>query len=94
MFIVELTYKKPLEVVEKFLAEHRAYLEQGYQKHCFIASGPQNPRIGGIILSQLKDRKELETILKNDPFTLHDIVDYKIIEFTPVKHHPDFEKFI
>ena len=49
-----------------------------FENNYFIASGPQNPRTGGIILSQLQDRKKLEDILKDDPFQIHDIADYKM----------------
>ena len=39
MFIIELDYIKSLEEVEKFLAVHRAFLDEGYAKNYFIASG-------------------------------------------------------
>lgn len=94
MFIVHLTYKKPLETVEEFLVEHRNFLEEGYKKNFFIASGPKIPRTGGIILSQLKDRDQLQNILAADPFLVHDIADYEIVEFDPVKYHQDFASFI
>lgn len=94
MFIVKVGYKKGIEEVDKFLLEHRAFLEQGYQKNFLIASGPQNPRIGGIILSQLTDKQQLEDFLSQDPFSLYDIASYEIIEFTPVKYHKDFAAFV
>lgn len=94
MFIIDITYKKPIDIVEKYLAEHRNFLEEGYQKDYFVASGPKNPRNGGIIVSQLKDRSQLETILKQDPFIVHDIAEYQFIEFEPVKFHKDFVSFL
>lgn len=94
MFVIQLHYKVAIEKVDQYLIEHRNFLEEGYQKNYFIASGPKNPRTGGIILSQLKDRAQLEKILSEDPFAIHGIADYEIMEFTPVKFHSDFEKFI
>lgn len=94
MFLIKLTYTKPLDIIEKHLAAHRDFLEQWYQKDCFVVSGPQNPRVGGIIISQLKNRKQLDTILKNDPYQLHGVAEYEIIEFNPVKFHKDFACFI
>jgi uncharacterized protein YciI len=94
MFIVLLTYKKPLDVVELFVGSHRAYLDEAYKKDYLIASGPQVPRTGGVLLSQLKDRHQLQQVLDNDPFVLNDIVDYQMIEFTPVKFHQEFQNFI
>lgn len=94
MFIVMLTYTKPLEIIDKFLVEHREFLGEGYKKNYFVASGPMNPRTGGVIISQLKDRAQLESIMKNDPFNVHEVADYKIIEFDPVKYHTDFASFL
>lgn len=94
MFVVTITYKQPMERVDQYLAEHRSFLDEGYKNNCFVASGPQNPRTGGIIISQLKDKSQLEKILQNDPFKLHDIADYVITEFEPVKYHPEFSSFV
>jgi len=49
MFIAILTYKKPLSEVDKYLQAHRDYLAEHYAAGDFIASGPQNPRIGGVM---------------------------------------------
>lgn len=94
MFVIQLHYKVAIEKVDQYLIEHRNFLEAGYQKNYFIASGPKNPRTGGIIISQLKDRAQLEKILSEDPFSIHGVADYEIMEFTPVKFHVDFSKFI
>jgi uncharacterized protein YciI len=94
MFIILLNYKKPLEIIDKYIAEHAALLEEGYQKNYFIVSGRKNPRTGGVIFSQLNDRKQLEDFIKRDPFYIHEIADYEIIEFIPGKYHPDFSSFI
>lgn len=50
MFIVILTYKKPLEDVDRFLQVHRDYLAEHYAAGDFITSGPQTPRVGGVIM--------------------------------------------
>lgn len=94
MFLITLTYLQPMEVVEKYLAEHREYLEQGYQKDYFIVSGPKNPRTGGLILSQLKDRQQITSIIEQDPFYLHKIAEFEIVEFSPVKFHKQFAHFV
>lgn len=94
MFIIELTYKRPIEEIDQHLTAHRSFLEDGYQKNYFVASGPQQPRTGGIIISQLKNRSQLESILKQDPFQIHNLAEYKIIEFEPVKYHTNFASFI
>jgi uncharacterized protein YciI len=94
MFVINLVYKKPLEIVEGYVVEHRLFLDEGYKKNFFIMSGPKNPRTGGIIISQLKDRVQLEKILQQDPFNIHGIADYEIIEFNPIKYLPDMACFV
>ena len=92
MFIIELNYIKNLEEVDKFLESHRKFLDDCYSKRYFFASGPKNPRTGGIILSNMKDKRDLEKIIKNDPFFVEKIAEYKITEFAPVKYDATFIK--
>lgn len=94
MFIIELTYTKPLDVIDLYLQEHRAYIEKCCNANYIIAAGPKIPREGGILISGLKDRAQLEAILKNDPYKLNGVAEYKITEFTPVKFNKDFAPFI
>lgn len=94
MFVILVNYIKPIEMVDQYLVEHRDFLEKGYEQNYFVVSGPRNPRNGGVIISQLKDRARLENILSQDPFKMQGIAEYEIIEFNPVKFHKDFEKYI
>ena len=88
MFVILVQYIKDIQEVDKYLIAHRDYLDSGYQKDYLMASGPQNPRTGGVLLSQLRDRKILDAFLEHDPFYIHGIASYQVIEFTPVKYHP------
>jgi len=94
MFIISLNYKKSLEIVDKHLAAHRDFLGECYKKNFFVVSGPKNPRTGGIIVSQLKDKDQLQAIITQDPFYIHEVADYEIIEFNPTKYHTEFATFI
>lgn len=83
MFIAILTYKKPLEEVDRFLQAHREYLAEHYDAGDFIASGPQTPRVGGVILMKAESRAKIDSIIEKDPFNINGIADYRIVEFTP-----------
>lgn len=83
MFIAILTYKKPLSEVDKYLAAHREYLARHYAAGDFIASGPQTPRIGGVIMMKAESRTDVDVIISQDPFYINDIADYQLVEFTP-----------
>ena len=94
MFVLVLKYKKSLEEVEKALDAHIAYLEKYYALDKFICSGRRNPRVGGLILCNAKDKEEINEIIKEDPFYSEEIAEYEIIEFTPSKYAEGFEKFV
>ncbi len=83
MFIAILTYKKPLEEVDRHLQAHRDYLAEHYAAGDFIASGPQTPRIGGVIMITADNRAAVDSIIAHDPFKINGIADYQIVEFTP-----------
>jgi uncharacterized protein YciI len=88
MFIVTLTYKKPMEEIEKVTPTHRAFLDTLYAQDVLLASGPQVPRTGGILIARSgRSKDELMDILKHDPFYIEGIADYTIVEFNPMKHH-------
>lgn len=63
MFIAILTYRKPLKEVDRFLQAHRDYLAEHYAAGDFIASGPQNPRIGGVIMIKADNRADVDAII-------------------------------
>ena len=83
MFIAILTYKKPLEEVDRFLQAHRDFLAEHYAAGDFIASGPQTPRVGGVIMINTESRVAVDSIIAQDPFNINGIADYQIVEFTP-----------
>ena len=60
MFLIIVDYKKPLEEVERYLAEHRAFLDRYFVQGKLLCTGPQNPRTGGVIVSKAANRAEAE----------------------------------
>ena len=82
MLVVELTYEKSLSEVEMFLDQHKNFLTKYYNKGIFLASGPKEPRDGGIILANT-DKETMNVIIHEDPFFRNDIAKYKIIQFEP-----------
>ena len=94
MFIVNLTYIKPLDAVEKYLEKHIDFLNQYYTEGHFIASGRKNPRTGGIILMRAKNKDAVQEIIAHDPFYQNKIAQYDVIEFEASKYCPEFETII
>ncbi len=94
MFIAILTYRKPLEEVDRHLQAHRDYLAEHYAAGDFIASGPQAPHIGGVIMIKADNRAAVDSIIAQDPFNINGIADYQIVEFTPTMFCDDTLKNI
>ena len=53
------------------------------EDYCIIASGPQTPRVGGVIMIKANNREAVDAIISEDPFHINDIANYQIVEFTP-----------
>lgn len=83
MFVVNLSYIKPLDTVDKYLPKHQEFLMQQYYSGVFVAFGGKVPRTGGVILARGKSREELDAIIERDPFIEAGIADYEITQFTP-----------
>ncbi len=94
MFIVKLNYKVPVSEVEKYQQAHREFLDYYYKLGLILASGPLNPRTGGIILALTQDKDYLESILQQDPYCLAEVADYSFTEFVPVMHRDEIKSLI
>lgn len=94
MFAIISQYLKPLAEVDLHLAAHRAFLDKYYAEKIFFCSGARNPRTGGVILARAVTRERLESILREDPFSVNGISAYDIIEFTPNKYADEFKLFL
>ncbi|PMN51477.1 GTP cyclohydrolase [Vibrio lentus] len=91
MFIVSLEYQVPLKEVDRFIPEHVEFLNKQYELGHFQLSGRKNPRTGGVILSTLSNREQLDMILTEDPFHRENIAKYEVIEMFPTKASQEFE---
>lgn len=85
MYVLILHYKKPLAEIDAHLEAHRAYLSGFYAQDKLLASGPQIPRNGGIVLGEFDSEDELKSFINNDPFTKAGVGEYQAIQFDPVK---------
>jgi len=68
MFVVLLTYVKPLPEVDRHLRAHMRFLAEQYAASTFIASGRQVPRTGGVLPARSASKAALTEVLQRDPF--------------------------
>lgn len=91
MYIVLLTYRKPLAEIDKLMRRHVAWLEVHYASGRFIASGRRVPRTGGVILARSGDEEALRALLAEDPFIAEGAASFELVEFTPSMTAPGAE---
>lgn len=91
MFIVTLTYLRPLAELDALMPQHVAWLKQHYEAGLFIASGRQKPRKGGVILTRTVSRAKLKAILVADPFVQSGCASFDLMEFKPSMTAPGAE---
>ncbi|HCM9227693.1 YciI family protein [Enterobacter bugandensis] len=81
IYVVVLTYIKPLEDVDSQIPAHVEWLKKGYLDGVFLASGRRIPRDGGVILAKCDNIEVLETRLRQDPFQKLNIAKAEIFPF-------------
>ena len=90
MFVLLLTYTKPLAEVDALMREHVAWLKQQYADGRFLVSGRQIPRTGGVILARGDDRAEIEALAATDPFVSGGVATCEVVEFRASQTAPGF----
>src|SRR5216684_5112244 len=94
MFVIELTYKADLAEIDAHMSQHVAFLKKYYAAGNFLVSGRKIPRDGGIILAVGTSRRQIEAIVEEDPFYVHGLADFRIIEFRASQRANDIQKRI
>jgi uncharacterized protein YciI len=89
-FLVEITYLFPIEIVAETTPEHRAFLQTGYDAGKLLLSGPQVPKVGGIVLARAESLEEIQQFFHDDPYVKKGLASYRFVEFNPVM----FQKFM
>jgi len=93
MFVVLLTYEKPVGEIDRLMKEHVRFLQEQYDAGLFVASGRRVPRTGGVILARGTDKQSLEAIMARDPFVREGAARFEVIEFTPSQTRAGFKPF-
>ena len=93
MFVVLLTYVKPLPEVDQHMRAHVSFLQKHYATQTFIASGRQVPRTGGVILARFPSKEALVELMQRDPFIRNGVATFEVIQFRTSQHDPAFAPF-
>ena len=87
-FLILITYKVDLTIIDSLLAKHREFLQTGYDKNLLLLSGPENPRTGGVVIANANSLEEIKTFFCEDPYYKNAAAGYEFREFNPVKFQP------
>jgi uncharacterized protein YciI len=93
MYVVSLTYKVAQEIVDQHVDAHMDWVNDAFDQGIFIASGRKVPRTGGVLLSKT-DRLTLDESLAKDPFNVHGVADFDVVEFAVTRTAPGFENLL
>ena len=72
------------------MAAHRSFVKKYFDKNTFVLVGRKKPRTGGIILAYADSKELIMNLIKEDPFYIHNLVDYEITEFVPMFYNSYF----
>ncbi|MCX8956830.1 YciI family protein [Erwinia psidii] len=78
MYIISLSYTRPMAEVEALLDAHISWLDRYFDAGAFIAAGRKDPRTGGVIIASDIDRDRLDAILAEDAFQA--VASYEVIK--------------
>ncbi|MEW6320863.1 MAG: YciI family protein [Acidobacteriota bacterium] len=93
--IAIVRYRRPLEEVIVHQEPHRAYLRQLKAEGKLLASGPQDPRIGGILLLKVPDDNvvaALDAIRDGDPFVQQNVAQYELLPWNVMIGREDLDR--
>ena len=84
--IAILRYRRPLDEVLTVVDDHRAYLRGLQAEGTLLASGPIDPRHGGMLLLRVPDDEALaalDRVRDGDPFTKTGMAQYELLPWKP-----------
>jgi uncharacterized protein YciI len=94
MILILLRYVKPIEEVDALAADHGAFLDRLMRDGKLVASGPRDPRTGGVLITTFETEVEAMKRMVDDPFFEHGVAEYEAIRFKPTRHDPRFAAFL
>jgi uncharacterized protein YciI len=94
MFVLLLSYIKPIEEVDALMREHVAWLSKQYEAGRFVVSGGRIPRTGGVVVARGDDHKEIEDIAASDPFVTGGVATVEVIHFRASQTADGFDALV
>jgi uncharacterized protein YciI len=98
MYAIALVrYRRPLEEVVEVTDQHREYLKELKDEGILVASGPMDPRNGGILLLNVPDDDvigTLDRVRDGDPYVTFGLAQYELIPWNVGIGREDLDKIV
>lgn len=91
MFVVLLKFSADTAQASRFMEDHKAWIERGFEDGVFAMVGSIQPNAGGGIVAHNTSLEELQARVDDDPFVAEGIVSAEILEITPSRTDPRLE---
>jgi uncharacterized protein YciI len=95
--IAIIRYRRPLEEVLEVTEQHRAYLKTLKDEGILIASGPMDPRNGGLLLLTVPDDDVIPTldrVREGDPYVTFGLAQYELIPWVVGLGKEDLDRLV
>jgi uncharacterized protein YciI len=93
--IAIIRYRRPLEEVAEVTDQHRGYLAGLKDEGILIASGPMDPRTGGILLLNVPDdavAATLDRVRDGDPYVTFGLAQYELLAWNVGIGKPELDR--
>jgi uncharacterized protein YciI len=92
-----IRYRRPLEEVIEVTEQHRAYLMDLKDEGVLVASGPMDPRNGGVLLLKVPDDDvagTLDRVRDGDPYVTFGLAQYEMIPWVVGIGKEDLDRIV
>jgi uncharacterized protein YciI len=93
--MIIVRYRRPLPEIEAVTEAHRAYLRKLQEQGILVASGPLEPRFGGMWLVRVPDEnplQDLDALMAGDPFHQHGLANYELLPWKVMQGKEGLDK--
>lgn len=90
LFAIKLSYIRPIEEVKAQLDAHKAWLFKYVQSGNVLFAGPLANGNGGLIVAYGEHYSDIQQIIAEDPFEVHQLATFDILGCDPAVRTADF----
>lgn len=82
-FIINGELKNAELITDEIMKEHMAYTQKAMNEGFILMSGLKEDMSGAVFIMKTESIEQINIYLSNEPFQLHGIQEYRVIEFSP-----------